>query len=171
MGLAEVGLTGQHVDARRLKTGQRVERGGVAHGRAQRERGGADALAPALLDGADGAPGVAELREDGAAHLGRIAEARVIFGALEGRCRLGIVEQEITAGIVDALEPGAAQPPGTSDPLLGMLAAVPVFEQRVVGRIDVDPDGQHGLTAAHVARTAFVKATTSLRRLWSAGGA
>ena len=30
---------------------------------------------------------------------------------------------------------------------------------------------EHGLTAAHVARTASVKATTSLRRLWSVGGA
>jgi len=30
-----------------------------------------------------------------------------------------------------------------------MLATVPVFEQRIVGRIDVDPDGENGL-AFHV---------------------
>jgi len=50
-------------------------------------------------------------------------------------------------------------------PLLRMLVAVPMLELRIVVRIDVDPDGEHGLTAAHVARTAWVNATTSLRRL------
>ena len=171
MGLAEVGLACQQIDASRLQSGQGVEGRGVAHGRAQREDGSTDALAPALLDRADRAPGVAELRKDGAAHLGRIAEACVVLGAFEGRRRLGIVEQEIAPGRVDALEPGAAQPARAADALLHVLVAVPVFKEGIVRRIDVDPNGEDRLTAAHVALTACVKETTSLRRLWSAGGA
>ena len=104
--------------------------------------GGADAVARAPLDRADGAPGCLELREDRAAHRGRIVQPRIVGVALERRRALGIVEQQIALRLLDALEPAAAQPAGQAHPLLHMLAAVPVIERRVVRRIDVDPDAR-----------------------------
>src|SRR5215204_1192133 len=70
--LAETGLAGQEVDTHGLERGQLVEGRGVAGFHSERQDRSTDAVTPALLDRADGAPGVAELREDGAAHLGRL---------------------------------------------------------------------------------------------------
>src|SRR5476649_1773993 len=162
--LSNGGLADQQVDAGRLQCREFLERRGVRCLHAQGECRGADTLAPALLDLASRAPGLAELREDRAAHFRRIAQARVVFFALERGGRLGVVEQEIPAGHVDALEAAAAQPAGTADPLLRMLAAMPMLELGIVCRIDIDPKGQRRLSAGHVARTALVNSTTSLRR-------
>jgi hypothetical protein len=110
-------------------------------------RTAADAVAPALLDRADGAPGVAEFRQDGAAHLGRTAQMGVVDVAFKRRGRFGVVQQEIAAGALDAFETAATQPARATDPFLHVLAAVPVLEQGIVGRIDVDPQRQHRLAA------------------------
>lgn len=50
--------------------------------------------------------------------------------------------KEIAAGPLEPLEAAAAQPAGAADPLLHVLAAVPVIEDRVVRRVDIDPDGE-----------------------------
>jgi hypothetical protein len=41
---------------------------------------------------------------------------------------------------------------------------MPMLELGIVCRIDIDPKGQRRLSAGHVARTALVNSTTSLRR-------
>src|SRR5471030_1478418 len=137
-------LADQQVDTNRLERRKLLEWRGVGRLHAHRQDGSANTLAPALLDLAGGAPGLTEFREDRAAHLGRIAQPRVVFVALEGGHRLGVVEKEIAARAVDALEAAAAQPAGTADPLLHMLAAVPMLELRIVGWIDVDPQRECG---------------------------
>ena len=74
-----------------------------------------------------------------------MAQPRVIGVGFEGRRRLGIVEQQIAAGPLDTLAAAAAQPAGATDPLLDVLAAVPMVEKSVVGRVDIDPDGERCL--------------------------
>src|SRR3954447_9337911 len=134
MRLADRRLTLQQVETRGLQRRQGLERRDVAaHG----YRGCAEAVALAAFDRGDGAPGIPELREDRAAQRARMAQPRIVGLALERRRGLGIVQQEIAAGLLDALEAAAAQPARAADALLHMLAAVPMVEGLVVRRVDV----------------------------------